>query len=279
MSLNGLVFSDIHYGKTTEHASAMLRDAKHICEEQQIDFVLLNGDIAEGNLSNLEAALDLVAESPCDNIIYICGNNELECLNENLIEDYYLEFNKLLYSRKIINLDYGNCIIDNVEFVGDMTWFDGTLWEKPAKNDPDWSNDPEVIRKETEAWFAKKYRTNITSEEFFKMQMENFSNNLITAVSNLMAGAVDKLVIATHYSPIKDFLVYGKNPKWDYLNWYMGWDIDQMESLRAIAQLKIQEEPIIQWLVGHTHRHKIVEYEDIRFTNTSGLSKPLLITV
>ena len=91
--------------------------------------------------------------------------------------------------------------------------------------------------------FVDRIPSDLTPLNFFDYTYERVKEHLETLSSN---PKVKKIVLGIHHVPSSEFIVYGRNARYDYLNFFMGSD----------KLLQLYENPkVLLKLTGHTHRN------------------------
>ena len=257
-----VTLSDLHIGKWESYGDDLLCNA----EKDSGNILWLNGDIFEPDSEHkvdLDKYLARIGNmrSSYDNIVWVAGNNDLELeFLKAPVSDYADEFGSILESFGIHLLDREPLAIGDFKAVGNIGWSDGSLWE-PSVTHSEWPNSPADNTESTELFFRNLFKARWTEDSlsFFK----RVQSKLREDVDNSQA---DRLILGTHYVTSKDFVLYRENPKYDYLNWYMGFPA---ENLYRIGSPELA-------LVGHTHRAKEVLIGETIVYNISGAKTPIV---
>lgn len=143
-------------------------------------------------------------------------------------------------------LDYQPLVIDNIGFVGNSCWYDGSLFREPknpAKEFP--ANFEEAMSRAVKHFQEKEFwgeiPNGLTPQGFFRYTYDRVKKHFEDVVSN----GVKKVVLGIHHVPHPDFVLYGKSPKYDYLNLFMGSE--------KLMELYHRQEVILKF-TAHTHR-------------------------
>ena len=254
--------SDLHIGKWENYGMNLLKMASTMTG----DVLWLNGDIIEPK-SNINEELVFTEISKLkeyyDHIVWVAGNNclELKCLSDQII-NYRYELSGILHQYGIQLLDDRPLFINDYALIGSIGWSNGDLWTKSSikSNEP---NDRVACIKAAEVYFSKIFgdRWTSTSAEFNSSVKDKLNSDILSALKSDR-----KIILGTHFVTSKDFCMYGNNPRFDYLNWYMGFD--------GINLYKYAS-PVIG-LVGHTHRSKVVLVGETKVWNISGAKEPFV---
>lgn len=255
-----VTLSDLHIGKWGSYGDDLITEA----EQNEGNVFWLNGDIFEpdgDNVPDIMAYLKRLGglHDRYDRVVWVAGNNDLEWdLLTGPVSDYKSELGDILGSERIHLLDGSPLVIGDFALIGNIGWSDGGLWE-PSRNDTEWPNSPTQNREATEKYFRELFgeRWDVKSHEFFAKAQAD----LIQDVTLLHD---KRIVLGTHYVTSPKFVLYGSRPKYDYLNWYMGWDGHGMYSF-AKPELA---------MVGHTHRAETKGVGGFPVHNISGSKKP-----
>jgi predicted phosphodiesterase len=257
-----VTLSDLHIGKWGSYGDDMLSDA----EKNSGDILWLNGDIFEPDADqrvDLDKYLNQIKnmKSSYDNIVWVAGNNDLELeFLKAPVSEYAEEFGSILESFGIHLLDRDPLNIGEFSIVGNIGWSDGSLWE-PSVTHSEWPNSPTDNIEATELFFRNLFKDRWTEDSlsFFKRVQSKLEEDVDSSNDK-------RLIMGTHYVTSKDFVLYRENPKYDYLNWYMGFPAEHLYRA-GNPELAI---------VGHTHRAKKVTIGDTIVHNISGAKTPIV---
>lgn len=257
-----VTLSDLHIGKWGDYGDKLIESA----EKNEGNVLWLNGDIFE---PDGDEAPDIMAylkrlgklHDRYDHVVWVAGNNDLEWdLLTGPVSDYKRELGDILSSERIHLLDGNPVEVGEFALIGNIGWSNGGLWE-PSRNDTEWPNSPTQNRQATEKYFQELFgdRWDVTSHCFF----EKVQADLIADVTRL---GDKRIILGTHYVTSPKFVLYGSRPKYDYLNWYMGWDGHGMYNF-AKPELA---------MVGHTHRAQTELVGGTDVHNISGAREPFV---
>ena len=229
--MNILAISDLHLGKTgveqgidwTTFFVEVLQRAHQMARTRDYDVLYFGGDAAEkadtrDPASNLKEAIRLLSEIPIAQKLWVMGNNDLECLSGPL--DTYSEEMQGLLGDRFHLLDAAPFQAGKVGFFGNIGGHNGSLWKPPAVSEPEViALEEEMIREDEIGWAAHfGPRADLGPRQFYLM-----AQGRMLAHYRLLAD-MDQLVMGTHFVPSPDFVLYGQSPKYDWLNWFMGYD-------------------------------------------------------
>jgi len=271
-----MTLSDLHHGKWGTWGMKAVQRAGKEARDHQIDVLLLGGDLAEPSPENQYRGevLSKIMQLPIPHKLWVIGNNDLEDLR-GPISQYAQEAHSLVSADGIQVLDYAPVTIDGVTFVGNLGWFDGSLWgmgSTPLIDPEGWAPISfQEAQSKTDAWTRHELgeRMDLTSDELFELCQNTLHSHLREAGQN-------RIVVMTHTSPTPSMCMYGHNPKFDFLNYCMGWDDLSKKALRP---------PLSSWkptlqLCGHTHRFKMVfAGENPPLVNVSGEGQPRIFEI
>ncbi|MFN3200484.1 MAG: metallophosphoesterase [Bradymonadia bacterium] len=275
-----MTLSDLHHGKWGTWAADTIKQAIETAHRESPDVLLLGGDLAEPSPDHRfqDEVLNLLAEIPVKEKLWVVGNNDLEDL-EGPISGYAAEAQLLAAPFGIHVLDHAPAIVDGVAFLGNLGWFDGSLWGKtPILADPS-GDTPRTFaeaREMADAWTRSELgeaRMDISSQALFDLCQAT-----LKAQFDEISNQVDDVVLMTHTAPDARMCLYGHSAKYDFLNFYMGWDASlpsaQGHWMTHTPSLKLR-------LCGHTHRFKTVldPTWHAPLINVSGQGQPRIFEV
>lgn len=275
MSLRVLTLSDLHFGLKSwgtfgeEKVAKALKEAEAACP----DVLLFGGDLANraeepDPLRNLRYGLEKISSIPAKHRIFVCGNNDLECLSRP-VSEYIRELNSIVGPYGFGLLDKGSYRIGNVVFLGGIGWYNGTLW-KPSEGyqTPGLSTREQVQKAAEEYWYEDEFkgRTNRTPDGFFRWVQDLMEANMSIVRKE------DRVVLCTHFAPSPDFVLYGDSPKYDYLNWFQGSDQTRPGTL-------YHDPRVVMGFCGHTHRSDSHRVGATTVHNISGPDQPRWFSV
>lgn len=254
--------SDLHIGKWNNYGHNLIEKASGISG----DILWLNGDIIEPGVSVDEDSVFLKLGKLRDNynhVVWVAGNNclELDCVS-GPIKSYAENFSEVLRNYGIHLMDNQALTIGDYAFIGSIGWSNGELWA-PSIFESEQPNDPTACNIAAEKFFSKKFgeRWTITSQQLNKLIRGRLDADIDAALF-----ANKKIVLGTHYATSKEFCLFGDNARYDYLNWYMGFDGSDMYRRAS---------PIMA-VVGHTHRRATINIGGTPVYNVSGAKEPVV---
>ena len=123
-----------------------------------------------------------------------------------------------------------------------------------------------TLEREAVYWqreFGRRAKNGETSADVFKLCQDQLANDLGFLH---LDEEVKKIVGGTHFVPRVESVKYGHSAKYDYLNYYMGYDAANAPDVHQY----FRHPKVVQGLCGHTHRHKTLEVDGVRVDNVSG---------
>lgn len=260
-----VTLSDLHIGKWNNFGMSMLDKARDIGG----NILWLNGDIIEPEAGvNEEFVLNQIKHltSDFDLIVWVAGNNCLELKSlTGPISSYNEELFNVLDSYDIHLLDFSSITFGDYELIGSIGWHNGDLWVQ-CKHESSNPNTVSACLKRQNEFYKEKFeeRWDLSSLDFFRMVQKNLYDDISDSLRR-----EKKIILGTHFVTSKEFCLYGSNPRYDYLNWYMGFN---GEGLYNFAKPELS-------FVGHTHRTKKVRVGEFDVVNISGGSNPFSFTL
>ena len=267
--------SDLHIGKES-WGDFGIRKSQDVAKIDT-DVLYFGGDLAEPNKKNpqigwenFRRGLELLSKSSAQIKIFTLGNNDLEQLRNSRLTEHYNEMRECVGEYSFHLLDDTPLVVGDVAFVGNVGWYDGTLWWK-FLGKTNFPNDADRIRQDSERYFREqefpgKLVDNLTSVSFYQHCRCRLTKDLDEAHSN---DSVKAVVLGIHFVPSKSFL-RGDNPQFSFLNWYMG--------AEAHAD-HYQREKVILGFTGHTHHSDVRTVGNLDVHNLSGLEQPRVFEV
>ena len=240
------------------------------------DVLYFGGDLAEPDhdtpqrgWDRFERGLEMLAASPAPVKLFTLGNNDLEQIRNSFVSEHYDEMASRVGAYGFSLLDAVPKVVGDVAFVGNVGWYDGTLWTKHCMDDVfGYPNDPAAIRARATAYFCGqefkgRLLKNYSPDDLFAHCTERLSNHLDAVHADT---AVSAVVLGVHFVPSTQF-VMGDTPKFAYLNWYMGSQAHAEHYLR---------EKVVLGFTGHTHRSDAWSVGLLKVHNVSGPKQPRL---
>jgi predicted phosphodiesterase len=125
-----LCLADLH---RWERNKAQDRRLKHIVREEEPDVIVIAGDVYEAEVP-LNPFKDL-SRVFCDlPVVFTLGNHEFFNKTPELVHKEYLKrYNPKRYNVHCLDI-IGHYDIDDVRFVGNVLWYDGTMSTLPMQN-------------------------------------------------------------------------------------------------------------------------------------------------
>ncbi len=267
--------SDLHIGKDSWGRFGLEKAAA--AAEIEADVLYFGGDLAEPDKDDpqkgwkcFKQGLELLARSSAKKKLFTLGNNDLEQLQKAKLTEHYEEMRTRVNEYGFHLLDDTPSVIGNIAFVGNVGWYNGSLWWKfPEKTD--FPNDKEQIKREAQRYFceqefAGKLPEGFTPDHFYEHCRERLIKHLDEVHAN---GNVEAVVLGIHFVPTKHF-VKGDNPEFAFLNWYMGAE-EHAEHY--------QREKVVLGFTGHTHRSDVRTVGKLDVYNLSGPKQPRVFEV
>lgn len=223
-----LATADLHIGYPQSETIKLL--TKYVKEEQP-DVVVIAGDVYDYRGVNPSYELHRIDEGI--KFIYCLGNHEFAYRSPEFVFDHYC-FNDRFPN--VCCLDINDFIdIDDVRFVGNVLWYDGSLSNRTDVN--------KKLDKIDDTWLDS------TIDEFNPKE-EN--RKCIEKIKKSLENWNDKSVLVTHTVP------YWKLNQWNYdtpngvYNIYSGvYDLFHNDDINVDVAI-----------CGHTHRHVRLEYTE-----------------
>jgi predicted phosphodiesterase len=130
-----VALSDLHIAK--EGYEESIERIRETLSTIEADVLYFGGDLSESNhndpvesFHNFEEGLEVLASSPAKKKLFVAGNNDLESLQLAPIGGHYTEIANRIRHYGFELLDNTPVIIDNIGFLGNIGWYDGSLWKK-----------------------------------------------------------------------------------------------------------------------------------------------------
>jgi len=176
----------------------------------------------------------------------VLGNNELKSLESSILGTHYDEMKELIAPHGFHLLDIEPVIYEGVGFVGNVGWYDFSLYEGV--------NYEKYLPHQLE-YFYTNYRTGgITPQELTSICCEQVKNHHSKIVDHC-----DKIVMSVHCAGFKEFLRFDKR-LFEMFNMGMG--------SKKIGEL-YDLNKIVWGLCGHTHRSGRIEKNGFFIDNVS----------
>ncbi|MFH1401142.1 MAG: metallophosphoesterase [Nanoarchaeota archaeon] len=263
--------SDLHIGRDgwNDFGIRTARAAAAI----DADILYFVGDLAEPNNTSprlgwerFEQGLEALARSSAPTKLFTLGNNDLEHPFTHRLTEHYTEIQEYLGAYGFRLLDDSPVIVDGIAFVGNIGWYDGTLWQ-PYDGQTRYPNDAVQMRATAEHHFHKTHqgRTDQLTTALFSAHC----HDRLTRHLDQIDADVEAIVLGTHFVPHTSFVTCD-DPRYTYLNWYMG-----SEGHAA----HYQRERVILGLTGHTHRSDTRRISRTDVHNLSGPRQPRVFDI
>jgi predicted phosphodiesterase len=291
-----LCLSDLHFGK--ESWGDMGREAAQraidMSKSRRFDVFLFNGDLAEpgpdgDDYLHFREGMELLNQIEAPVKLFVCGNNDFELLH-GPFEHYPEQLEHLVGHGQLppVAGDLTPCyhgfsvldrcpfLVGDVAFVGSMGWANGWLWKESDREYPDSGQWPATYLEIREA-YEKYWREHLGFENGDYLDLYGFCQQRLKGDIAAVATRASRIVVCTHFVPSPKFCKYGHSAKFDYLNWYMGYDAE-----RDTWPYRHFEHPkVVMGLTGHTHRNKTVEVCGVPVHNVSSCSgeQPVVLEV
>ncbi len=266
--------SDLHLGKKSWKNFAQ-RKIKEVVSLKEIDVLYFGGDLAEPDKENPERGwdnfkrgLELLAASSAPVKLFTLGNNDLEQLQDAVLTDHYGEMKRRVGEYGFHLLEDGPFIHEEIAFVGNVGWSDGTLWT-PFAGKTTFPNSVETIRTRENLYFnglTRKQAEDLTSIDFYNHCRTRIKRDLDRVEKNDNVWGV---IVGIHFVPDKSF-VRSSSSKFNYRNWYMG--------AEGHAE-HYQRRKVIGGFTGHTHRSGMERIGKCDVYNISGDQQPQIFEI
>lgn len=120
-----LATSDLHFGSPNSY---YLNELKEICRKESPDVIAISGDVYDYRAINPFVEFEDF-KIP---VIFCLGNHEFAYRTVSYTLDFYKNNNT---TKNVHCLDVEGFVdVDNVRFVGNVLWYDGSLSDRPDKN-------------------------------------------------------------------------------------------------------------------------------------------------
>lgn len=240
-----IALSDLHVDKNynEEYIQSLINKIKL----ENPDVVLIGWDIAKSK-NVIGEFLDRFTSFQCHKLAYL-GNHEIDALQNSTLKDGYLEELNTLFTKYGFKLlDNQPSIIDNIWFIWNCWWFDGSLYK---------GNNFDNVKIEEYERYLNRYKTWwLHSDEFCEGMISKIKND----IENIQTKC-DKIILWIHYVWFEDFLMYWESENYDKYNFVM-WS-------RRLGELYSYCDKIVLWLCGHTHRTQYIKKDNKIIYNIS----------
>ncbi len=271
-----MILADPHIHKPGwgDRYQCILKDAQSIASNETIDVFYCAGDIlyfgyrnkthydyaTTEQMDDFHRYVQALSRLPIRHKIWCVGNHELKIFHGPIV-NYANNVQDILTPYGFHVLDCGPYYVGNIAFTGNMAWYDGTGYVEPETN-PDGApvvyND---VKASADKWFQEEYngRVNgITSDSFFQLLKRRRIDDWTKCVHDNK-----NIVLCTHVSPGREFLLYGKSPEYDYRNWWL--------CFNGADESIYHDKRTILGLSSHSHRQKEATIGTIKVINVGHL--------
>lgn len=242
--MKALVLSDLHWNYHDIHDSYSILKLKRIFHnfiKEDYDIVLISGDIFESSImkyNNPFVNPYIILEEIFENkkVIFCLGNHEFAFQDYYAVLDYYgkKQLNNGIYCLDICD----KIMIDNINFVGNVFWYD-------------WSLNHNRLLMKGEILNGWLDHTIINFDPIKYNEINK--NSILQSLSK-----ENKNVLITHTVPHKDLNTFSIEEPYSAYNAYSGCDDFLKE---------IKDYPVEYAICGHTHRREIKEIYGIKCIN------------
>ncbi len=236
-----IAISDLHYDEAEEKAEQGIENVI----QNDSDVLLVGGDIARTK-ETLHIALDQLKQFPGVKLAYL-GNHELRALEESVLGEHYQEMGSLFRQYGFHLLDEQPFLYRRIGFVGNVGWFDYSLYR---------GDHLEEERKKADSYFVEKYDSNgMGPREFTEHCVARVKSQILS-----LEGRCDSIYLGIHHIAFPEFLKYGHSRLYDFKNLIMG--SDRLRHLYEHPKVKAG-------FCGHTHRSGEIEVFGKKVYNVS----------
>jgi hypothetical protein len=264
-----VAISDLHIGKE-EWGNFGIEKAKVASGISDVDVLYFGGDLSEqieGD-AGFERGLEILAASPARVKLFTLGNNDLEHISSSALTNHYEEFSKKIGAFGFHLLDSKPFLLGKLAFVGNVGWYDGSLWTK-FLGKTNFVNSEDAIKEAVENYFKNeqfkgKLPGGLSSEGFYQHCRSRIEEHMALVDKN---PDISSVIVGTHFVPSKDFIL-ADNPRFAFLNWCMG----------AEGLVNHYGHPkVIVGFTGHTHRSELHLVRSVPVYNISGQKQPRIL--
>lgn len=211
---------------------------------EKADVLLVGGDIACTKKA-LRTALRELSKFKGIKLAYL-GNHEMRALETSIFLNYAEEMQPLFARYGFKLLDHKPVVIGNMGFVGNVGWFDFSLYS---------AGIPEDIEKAMQYHYSRHRTGGMPAAEFAGQCIQKIKRDI-----NEIKTRCGKICIGCHHIGFREFLRYGSSREFDYKNALMG-----SEKLR-----KVYSSPKAAiGFCGHNHRSGFIKEGDCMVYNIS----------
>jgi len=261
--------SDLHLGKQKWQGRGK-KDLNSLMSIEDIDILYCGGDVGQTFLDFQEAVL-LLSKIKAKHKLWVCGNHDLYMAKCSLLS-YEQEIQDLIEEAGFKLLDLSPVVINRTAFVGNIGWYDGSLWKPSQRVDDRYPNTYQDTAVRAEKAFSSAEDYGLIPKGYTNLQFFNLVQSRLREHLDFVSkdSSIDKIVLGTHFVPHEDFLLYENTSSFDYENWFMGFDG---------RDLYKNYSKIVQGLTGHTHRHHTVYMSGVPVQNISGWNQPTIVSI
>lgn len=192
--------------------------------QSRADVILYLGNMA-ADYRDFMNGFEIIADCDASTRLFVLGNRDLLSLHESSLTNHYDEIQARVRRYSFHLLDREPMIVNGVGFVGNVGWYDSSLFKVPVRGFED-KTLPKTFpqaHKIAGQFFTNEFEkispSGLTFDSFFEHCYQRIEDHLERLVQDPKAS---KIVVALHHAPGEVFLEYGRNEKWDFWNMYMG---------------------------------------------------------
>ncbi|MBI5066335.1 metallophosphoesterase [Candidatus Woesearchaeota archaeon] len=207
--------------------------------------VLLVGGDTGMTEKGINECLALLSRFPGTKLAFL-GNHELKSLKKSTLRNYQDEMSELFSNYGFHLLDVNPFVQDRVGFIGNVCWYDYTLYQGDNKEENDKFQDE---------LFNKIFKTGgITPQELTEICCEKVRQHHSQIVDKC-----DKIVLGTHLVGFKELLRFDSE---FHIRLNAGMGSEKIKELYLLEK--------VCWAVcGHIHRPGKINYRGVEVTNIS----------
>lgn len=246
-----IALSDLHIGKWNGFGERKIQQVIERTNKEKFDVFLFNGDLAEPNYDsdkryseNFFTGIHLISQINTKHKFFVLGNNDLELFSNssNIIHD----IESYLSDYDIHLLDLYPKEINGITFLGAFLGWNGDLWKPSTFEKKEWPATFEECQDKANIEYKNIFKNNSdyfgSNEKYFNFHLDSMKQT----IKNYCLHRKD-FIMCTHTVPSADFVKYGHSEKFDYLNFYMGYNLEKVFKPEEIAKMLLH-------ISGHTHR-------------------------
>lgn len=240
-----IALSDLHIDKKDD--SSKIQEIVDNIYAENPDTIVIGGDIATSK-EWIHEFLSRFWNLSCNKIAYL-WNHEIASIENSTLKDWYIEELDQIFSLNWFHLlDKSPVVIDNIGFIGNCWWFDGTLYK---------GEEFEKTKIEETARFRQHYK-------HWWILPEEFCQNIVSKIKNQIdqiKNSCEKIILGIHDIWFEEFLKYGYSEQYDQYNYGM-WS-------KYLWDLYFYDPKIVMWFCWHTHRSWILHIKNKIINNIS----------